>query len=133
MPISQNSRNILGSPSHSAAITVRAHPARASNARVALIGNVTVFDAGYGLAEDEAKELTDCFTKRHPDAKWWLPGRKPAPHLVSLDLFHTLQSPATFLGAFGLLIIRYMAVTNQAFWARFDPHVSFVPETSVPH
>ena len=89
MPISQNSRNILSSPKHSAAITVRAHPARASNARVALIGNVTVFGGEQELAEEEAKGLADCFTKRHPDAKWWLPSRKPGPHLVSVDLFHT--------------------------------------------
>ena len=85
MPISQNSRNILSSPEHVATITVRAHPARASNARVALMGNVTVFDGGLELDEEEAKRLVRCFTKRHPDAKWWLPGRKPAPHRVSRD------------------------------------------------
>jgi hypothetical protein len=83
MPISQNSRNILNSPKHSATITVRAHPARASNARIALIGNVTVFDGAHELTE-EAKGLVGCFTKRHPDSKWWLPGRKSAPHRVSL-------------------------------------------------
>lgn len=99
MPISQNSRNILSSPEHAATITVRAHPARASNARVALIGNVTVFDEGHELAEEETKALVNCFTKRHPDAKWWLPGRKPAPHRVSRDLFHGLASPTFFSGA----------------------------------
>ena len=98
MPISQNSRNILGSPEHAATITVRAHPARASNARVALMGHVTIFDGGLAFAEDEAKRLESCFTKRHPDAKWWLPGRKPAPHRVSRDLFHTLVFPTFFSG-----------------------------------
>ena len=105
MPISQNSRNILSSPEHAATITVRAHPARASNARVALIGNVTVFDEGHELAEEETKALVNCFTKRHPDAKWWLPGRKPAPHRVSRDLFHGLASPTFFSGPFDLFIV----------------------------
>lgn len=113
MPISQSSRNILSSPGHSATITVRAHPARASNARVALMGNVTVFDGGHALPEEEAKELADCFTKRHPDAKWWLPGRKPAPHLVSLELFHTLI-PCHIFGAFESLTIRMIPGRDQS-------------------
>lgn len=95
MPISQSSRNILSSPKHSATITVRAHPARASNARVALMGNVTIFDGGHGLAREETKGLADCFTNRHPDAKWWLPGREPAPHRVRVDSFHI---PTSLLG-----------------------------------
>ncbi|CUA74843.1 hypothetical protein RSOLAG22IIIB_05740 [Rhizoctonia solani] len=69
----------------------------AAAARVALMGNVTVF---YGVtgegdteADREAREMSDCFLARHPDAKWWVPGRPGAPHV--------------------------------AWWARFDPQAVF--------
>ncbi|CAE6478930.1 unnamed protein product [Rhizoctonia solani] len=69
----------------------------AAAARVALMGNVTVF---YGVtgegdteADREARQMSDCFLARHPDAKWWVPGRPGAPHV--------------------------------AWWARFDPQAVF--------
>jgi len=63
------------------------------------MGNVTVFDGEHDLAEAEAKGLADCFTRRHPDAKWWLPGREPAPHRVStLICFIPCRPQPSFLG-----------------------------------
>lgn len=92
MPISQNNRNILHSNGHLATLTVATHPARAASARVALMGNVTIFwdetdiagdhDDEHGLSQ---KSLEECFLKRHGDAKWWIPGRKPA-HNVRYSL-----------------------------------------------
>ncbi|CEL54121.1 hypothetical protein RSOLAG1IB_06832 [Rhizoctonia solani AG-1 IB] len=69
----------------------------AATARVALMGNVTVF---YGVtgegdteADVEARQMSECFLAKHPDAKWWVPGRPGAPHV--------------------------------AWWARFDPQAVF--------
>ncbi|QRW24240.1 pyridoxamine 5'-phosphate oxidase family protein [Rhizoctonia solani] len=69
----------------------------AATARVALMGNVTVF---YGVtgegdteADLEARQMSECFLAKHPDAKWWVPGRPGAPHV--------------------------------AWWARFDPQAVF--------
>jgi hypothetical protein len=82
MPISQNNRNILHSVGHAATFTVANKAPQANNARVALMGNVTVMypDRG-GAREVEHVAIDDierCFLERHPDAKWWIPGRKPA-------------------------------------------------------
>ncbi|ELU37114.1 hypothetical protein AG1IA_08859 [Rhizoctonia solani AG-1 IA] len=101
----------------------------AATARVALMGNVTVFYGVTGegdtevatcerlrlwwpacltflcvvidrlaehvhipIADLEARQMSECFLAKHPDAKWWVPGRPGAPHV--------------------------------AWWARFDPQVS---------
>lgn len=69
----------------------------AATARVALMGNVTVF---YGVtgegdteADREVRQMSDCFLVRHPDAKLWVPGHPGQPHV--------------------------------AWWARFDPQAVF--------
>ncbi|KDQ21437.1 hypothetical protein BOTBODRAFT_150266 [Botryobasidium botryosum FD-172 SS1] len=93
--ISLNSHNILGSPDHSATITVQAPPSKspAASPRVALIGNVTLLD------NDEDKELESCYLERHPDSKWWVPGGKGEFHGVTWARFdpHTVY----YVGGFG--------------------------------
>ncbi|PVF97738.1 hypothetical protein CPB86DRAFT_413028 [Serendipita vermifera] len=77
MPISQNNRNIIHSEGHAATFTVATHPARAASARVSLMGNVTVlYDTD--IEGEEIGKLEKCFLARHPDARWWIPGKKPA-------------------------------------------------------
>jgi hypothetical protein len=87
MPISQNNRNILHSNEHLATLTVAAHPARAASARVALMGNVTIFwDENQEIErDDEDPSLEECFLKRHGDAKWWIPGKQPAHNVCVLS------------------------------------------------
>lgn len=113
MPISRHSQNILRSPSHAASLTVWSTPPAASKARVSLVGNVTVLEASSVVADPGIK---DCYLKRHPDAKWWLPEDPDAPHTVR-GLF-SLIPLATVLSLFS------DASGTQASWARFDPHVS---------
>jgi len=76
--IAQNSHNILASPNHSATMTVQA-PLSSSHSpvsqpRVALMGNVTVF-ANEDNASSVDDEIEACYLARHPDARWWLPGK----------------------------------------------------------
>lgn len=106
LPISQNSRNILKSPTHAASVTVVATPAAAANARVALMGSVEVL---YDVDSETAAELTKCYTESHPDAAVWLPGVPNAPHRV--------RSRARPDAEFN--------VASQAYWARFDPHTIY--------
>jgi len=95
--ISLNSHNILGSPDHSATITVQAPPSRspAASPRVALIGNVTLLDKD----NDEGKRLESCYLQKHPDSKWWVPGGKGGFHGVTWARFdpHTIY----YVGGFG--------------------------------
>lgn len=86
MPISRHSQNVLHSPGHAASISIgSAHPA-ASRARVALIGNVTVFQE---LAlTPERERIEACYIAQHPDARWWLPGPRE-PHIVRRRLWCT--------------------------------------------
>lgn len=79
LPISQNSRNIVKSPTHAASMTVATTPAAAANSRVALLGTVDVF---YEIDSGTAAELAQCYTESHPDAAVWLPGVPNAPHRV---------------------------------------------------
>ncbi|CAE7065687.1 unnamed protein product, partial [Rhizoctonia solani] len=58
----------------------------AATARVALMGNVTVF---YGVtgegdteADREVRQMSDCFLARHTDAKRWVPKHPGAPHVA---------------------------------------------------
>lgn len=55
-------------------------PPKANTARVALMGNVTVIYPGgqMDMDEEESANIEGCFLERHPDAKWWIPGRRPA-------------------------------------------------------
>lgn len=78
MPISQNNRNILHS--NAATFTMTSRPPKANTARVALMGNVTVIYPEHDrqMDEEEIANVERCFLKRHPDAKWWIPGRRPA-------------------------------------------------------
>jgi hypothetical protein len=82
MPISQNNRNILHSVGQAATFTVANRPPQANNARVALMGNVTVMYPDYGgngeVVQAAIDNIEQCFLERHPDSKWWIPGRKPA-------------------------------------------------------
>ncbi|KZV88074.1 hypothetical protein EXIGLDRAFT_723016 [Exidia glandulosa HHB12029] len=108
LPISQNSRNILKSPTHAASVTVSSTPAAAANARVALLGSVEVL---YDIDSESAAKLETCYTASHPDAAAWVPGAPDAPHKVR-NLLET-----------GELFTEQYA--SQAYWARFDPHTVY--------
>jgi hypothetical protein len=78
LPISRHSQNVLHSPTHAASLSITSdHPA-ASRARVSLIGNVTIF---HDDVPDESV-IRDCYLDKHPDARYWLPKGKHAPHVV---------------------------------------------------
>ncbi|KAH9949561.1 pyridoxamine 5'-phosphate oxidase-domain-containing protein [Amylocystis lapponica] len=96
MPISRHGANILASPGRSVSITVAdEHPA-ASRARVALIGNVTVFKELAGVPDKDALEA--CFLAKHPDVPRWLPGSQEshASYWATFDP-HTIY----YVGGFG--------------------------------
>ena len=84
MPISRHSKNILQSSTRSASISISSEHPAARKARVALIGNVTVFENLGDTPEREAIE--SCYLETHPDAKWWIPGPRE-PHIVRYQLF----------------------------------------------
>ncbi|EMD37902.1 hypothetical protein CERSUDRAFT_114541 [Gelatoporia subvermispora B] len=96
MPISRHGQNILSHPNHAASVSVsRSHPA-ANRARVALIGNVTVFR---DIREaPDVDEIQACYLEQHPDARHWIPGPKE-PHVAYWARFdlHTIY----YVGGFG--------------------------------
>lgn len=105
MPISRNNQNILQSNTHLATFTVASHPARAATNRVALMGDVTIMtnayiesSSAYRNNTQEVQEIETCFLRRHPDAKWWLPGRKPV-HKAYWARFDPLT--IYYVGGFG--------------------------------
>ncbi|KAG9089152.1 hypothetical protein FRC07_012397, partial [Ceratobasidium sp. 392] len=75
----------------------------AASARVALMGRVNVKYGvtGEGESEDdkEARQMSSCFLARHPDAKWWVPGRKGAPHVAWWARFD--PEAVYYVGGFG--------------------------------
>ncbi|EJD52579.1 hypothetical protein AURDEDRAFT_181152 [Auricularia subglabra TFB-10046 SS5] len=96
LPISQNSRNILKSPTKAATVTVSSTPAAAANARVALVGSVTVTQS---LDRTTSEALEKCYTQAHPDSAAWLPGKPDAPHRAYWARFdpHSVY----YVGGFG--------------------------------
>lgn len=116
MPISRHSQNVLHSPGHAASISIgSAHPA-ASRARVALIGNVTVFRE---LAlTPERERIEACYIAQHPDARWWLPGPRE-PHIVSSFCCARGLGPSSA----DCVLPSSLFSRLQAYWARFDPQV----------
>jgi hypothetical protein len=75
MNIATSFRNVLPTNA-SISLSVRKHTpshmfSPAAHPRVALIGKLVIEDA-----DAEKKRIEGCFTKRHPDAKWWVPGGK---------------------------------------------------------
>ncbi|KAG8775225.1 hypothetical protein FRC12_001601 [Ceratobasidium sp. 428] len=75
----------------------------AASARVALMGRVNVM---YGVTgegdskdDEEARHMSSCFLSRHPDAKWWVPGRKGAPHVAWWARFD--PEAVYYVGGFG--------------------------------
>ncbi|KAH7108065.1 pyridoxamine 5'-phosphate oxidase-domain-containing protein [Auriculariales sp. MPI-PUGE-AT-0066] len=94
-PISLNSKNILKSPTRAASLSVVASPARASNARVSLIGTV---DIHYNINDNIKKELEQCYTAVHPDAKRWVPGSEDS-HLFYWARFE--PQIIYYIGGFG--------------------------------
>ncbi|KAI0092935.1 pyridoxamine 5'-phosphate oxidase-domain-containing protein [Irpex rosettiformis] len=96
MPISRHSQNILHSSTHSASISIWSEHPAASRARVALVGNVTVFA---NLEDTPERDLIQsCYLETHPDAKWWIPGPRE-PHIAYWARFdiHNIY----FVGGFG--------------------------------
>ena len=79
LPISRHSQNIVHTEWNSASISVSSDPPAASKARVALMGNVTVFQELDGTPNRDGIET--CYLAKHPDARRWLPGPKE-PHIV---------------------------------------------------
>ena len=115
MPISRHSKNILASEGRVASITVAdEHPA-ASRARVSLMGNVTVF---YNVDDTPDKEMIEfCYVQKHPDARHWLPrGNSHAVGCLPLVFPCILSGLSVADGSVSDVL--------QAYWARFDPHVS---------
>lgn len=108
MPISRHSQNIMRSPTRTASISVWSEPPAANRARVALMGNVTVFQELDSTPDRAA--IQQCYLARHPDARRWLPGPEE-PHIVSP----------------GIVSLRAALTKPQAYWARFDPHVGRDP------
>ena len=83
MPISRHSQNILHSPTHAASISIASEHPAASRARVALIGNVTVFTDVNTTPERE--RIQACYLEKHRDARWWIPGPRE-PHVVRTSI-----------------------------------------------
>lgn len=113
MPISRHTQNIFKSPTHSATISVSSvHPA-ASRARVALMGNVTVFREIENTPELEA--IQSCYIEKHPDARHWVPGPRE-PHIVStasilrVCAIRGWNKPTLFRHIGHALIFMYVAV-----------------------
>lgn len=79
MPISRHTQNVLQSPTHSASISIGSEHPAASRARVALMGNVTIFQDIHATPERDT--IQSCYLAKHPDARRWLPGPE-APHIV---------------------------------------------------
>ncbi|KIP10884.1 hypothetical protein PHLGIDRAFT_84302 [Phlebiopsis gigantea 11061_1 CR5-6] len=96
MPISRHSQNILQSPTHAASISIGSEHPAASRARVALMGNVTIFQDIH--ATPEIARIQSCYLSKHPDARHWLPGPK-APHIAYWARFdpHSIY----YVGGFG--------------------------------
>ncbi|OCH95171.1 hypothetical protein OBBRIDRAFT_721227 [Obba rivulosa] len=96
MPISRHSQNILSRPNHAASISISSSPPDASRARVALIGNVTVFRNVRDTPDVD--QIQACYLEKHPDAHRWLPGPKE-PHVAYWARFdlHTIY----YVGGFG--------------------------------
>ncbi|EKM54482.1 uncharacterized protein PHACADRAFT_258359 [Phanerochaete carnosa HHB-10118-sp] len=96
MPISRHSQNILHSPTHAASISIGPEHPAASRARVALIGNVTIFTDLHSAPERERIEA--CYVAQHPDARHWLPGPHE-PHIAYWARFD--PQSIYFVGGFG--------------------------------
>ncbi|KZT08331.1 uncharacterized protein LAESUDRAFT_649305 [Laetiporus sulphureus 93-53] len=96
MPISRHSQNIMASPHRSASISVTGEHPDASRARVALVGNVTIFKDINTAPDLDA--IQSCYLAKHPDARRWLPGPKE-PHIAYWARFdpHTIY----YVGGFG--------------------------------
>ncbi|KAF9505767.1 hypothetical protein BS47DRAFT_1306170, partial [Hydnum rufescens UP504] len=75
MGISKNAHHILASPTHAASITVQAPLSHSpvTKPRVALVGSVTVL--GNDTAHADIQDIEECYLDRHPDSKFWLPGK----------------------------------------------------------
>ncbi|KAF8606186.1 hypothetical protein BDV93DRAFT_521035 [Ceratobasidium sp. AG-I] len=75
----------------------------AASARVALMGRVKVMYGVTGEGDSdvdrEARQMSSCFLARHPDAKWWVPGRKGAPHVAWWARFD--PEAVYYVGGFG--------------------------------
>ncbi|WVR06588.1 hypothetical protein IAU60_003620 [Kwoniella sp. DSM 27419] len=82
MPISRSTQNILREPSHHATYTVSMPTdgvrSPMSRGRVALMGNMTVLSHP---DKHQTQALESCYTRHHPDARYWLPGRAGSPHM----------------------------------------------------
>ncbi|CCM01477.1 uncharacterized protein FIBRA_03531 [Fibroporia radiculosa] len=96
MPISRHNQNILASPGHSASISVTSEHPDASRARVALLGNVTIFENLETVPDVDV--MRSCYVAKHPDARRWVPGPRE-PHVAYWARFdpHTVY----YVGGFG--------------------------------
>ncbi|WWC71028.1 uncharacterized protein I206_104981 [Kwoniella pini CBS 10737] len=100
MPISRSTQNIFQDPGHHIAYTVNMPTegikSPMSRSRVALMGNVTTLR---DISLEESEKLSKCYTKFHPDSKFWLPGNSDSPHFslwARLDL-----DTIYYVGGFG--------------------------------
>ncbi|KAK8858855.1 hypothetical protein IAR55_003085 [Kwoniella newhampshirensis] len=81
LPISLSTNNILHTDHHYATYTITTPPEGARSpmgqGRVALMGNITLLPE---LSPTESHALASCYTRYHPDARWWLPDTVGSPH-----------------------------------------------------
>ncbi|KAH8827188.1 pyridoxamine 5'-phosphate oxidase-domain-containing protein [Flagelloscypha sp. PMI_526] len=97
LPISRHSQNILHTDGHAASITITSTRPAARNARVSLLGNVTIFEDTPTVPE--LQRIKQCYLNIHPDAKWWLPDDDGAAHISYWAFFH--PHSVYFVGGFG--------------------------------
>lgn len=97
LPISRHSQNILQSTDQAASISITSPNPIAAHARVALIGNVTVFRNTTDVPD--VSHIRHCYLSKHPDARQWLPDDDEAAHIAYWSRFdpHTVY----FVGGFG--------------------------------
>jgi len=97
LPISTHSKNILRSPDRSASLSVTSDSPAARNARVSLIGNVTIFEREQDIPD--LQFIRHCYLEKHPDAKSWLPEDDDAAHISYWGRFDPQN--VYFVGGFG--------------------------------
>jgi len=97
LPISTHGKNVQHSSTHSASLTITSQNPAASNARVSLIGNITVYENAQNMSD--LLFIRHCYLGKHPDAKSWLPGDDNAAHISYWARFD--PQSIYFVGGFG--------------------------------
>ncbi|KAF8628905.1 hypothetical protein AX15_003686 [Amanita polypyramis BW_CC] len=97
LPISRHSRNIMNTAGHTASFSFTSNFPAARNARVSLMGNVTIFKEARNVPN--LPSIRRCYLEKHPDARWWLPEDENAAHTSYWARFD--PQSVYFVGGFG--------------------------------